>query len=102
LRTSYAATKQTDRVLTGFGRLPDPWAALSGKTFTGYQIRHGRTEATRPVAEALPGGLGFVDGPVLGVYLHGLFEQPELLEALFGATPSRSLEQTFDELADAV
>jgi adenosylcobyric acid synthase len=39
---------------------------------------------------------------VLGIYLHGLFEQPELVSALFGTPPARSLEQAFDELADAV
>jgi adenosylcobyric acid synthase len=42
-----------------------------------------------------------MDGPVLGIYVHGLFEQPGILGALFGASPRRSLEQAFDELADA-
>jgi adenosylcobyric acid synthase len=54
------------------------------------------------VAEALPDGLGFVHGAVLGIYIHGLFETPELLFALFGRRPWRSLDQAFDELADAV
>ena len=102
LRTTYAAAKQTEHTSTRFRPLPEPWAALTGKTFRGYQIRHGQTETTAPVAEALPAGLGFIDGPVLGIYLHGLFEQPELLSALFGDAPWRSLEQAFDELADAV
>jgi adenosylcobyric acid synthase len=102
LRTRYFAAKQTDRTSSRFRPLPEPWAALSGKAFAGYQIRHGQTKATGPIAEALPEGLGFVDGSILGIYLHGLFEQPELLTALFGAAPARSLEQTFDELADAV
>jgi adenosylcobyric acid synthase len=102
LRTSYGTSKQTRRTTARFLSLPEPWAALAGKSLTGYQIRHGQTTITGPVAEALPGGLGFVDGPVLGIYLHGLFEQPNLLSALFGAAPARSLEQAFDELADAV
>jgi adenosylcobyric acid synthase len=102
LRTTYAAAKQTEHTSTCFGSLPEPWAALTDMTFNGYQIRHGQTETTASVAEALAAGLGFVDGPVLGIYLHGLFEQPELVSALFGDAPARSLEQAFDELANAI
>ena len=101
LRTTFEAAKQTERTWTRFRTLAEPWAALSGKTLPGYQIRHGRTTTSGPVVEALPGGLGFMDGPVLGIYVHGLFEQPGILGALFGASPRRSLEQAFDELADA-
>jgi adenosylcobyric acid synthase len=102
LRTTYVAAKQTEHTSTRFLRLPEPWAPLTGTAFKGYQIRYGQTEKTAPVAEALPAGLGFVKGPVLGVYLHGLFEQPQLLSAFFGEAPERSLEQAFDSLADAV
>lgn len=102
LRTTYTAAKQTEHTSTRFLPLLEPWAALTGMAFSGYQIRHGQTETTAPVAEALPAGLGFADGPVLGIYLHGLFEQREPLSALCGETPERSLEQAFDELADAV
>jgi adenosylcobyric acid synthase len=38
----------------------------------------------------------------LAVYLHGLFEQPALVEALIADRPPRSLEAAFDGLADAV
>jgi adenosylcobyric acid synthase len=102
LRTTFGASKQTELTSTRFGHLGEPWSALAEKRLSGYQIRHGRTEKTGPVAEALPDGLGFIDGPVLGIYLHGLFEQPELLSALFGEAPGRSLDQAFDELADAI
>jgi adenosylcobyric acid synthase len=99
--TRFTAAKQAELTSARFGALPGPWAALGGKTFAGYQIRHGRTTATAPVGEALSGGLGFAAGPVLGVYLHGMFEQPHLVEALLGSSPERQLEQVFDELADA-
>ncbi len=102
LETRFAAAKRTERTQTRFRALPAPWAALSDRRFSGYEIRHGRTSTTGPVAEALPGGLGYVSGPVLGVYLHGLFEQPELVEALLGVPPPGSLEDVFDGLADAV
>jgi hypothetical protein len=34
--------------------------------------------------------------------VHGFFEQPDLVQALLGRAPGRSLEDTFDGLADAV
>jgi len=51
---------------------------------------------------ALPDGLGFVAGPVLGVYPHGLLEDPAIVRALLGTTPRQSVEQAIDELTDAV
>jgi adenosylcobyric acid synthase len=102
IRTRFMRSKQTERTIVQFRPLAEPWSALSRKMFHGYQIRHGQTVTSEPALEVLAPGLGFVGGSVLGIYLHGLFEQPDLLSALFGQCPSRSLEQSFDELADAV
>ena len=102
LRTTFGASKRTERTSTRFRSLPEPWATLGGRAISGYEIRHGATETTGAVAEALPDSLGFVAGPVLGIYLHGLFEQPDVLAAVVGEMPRRSLEQAFDELGDAV
>lgn len=102
LVTSFAPDKLTRRTVARFGALPEPWAALSGCSFDGYEIRHGRTRAVGEVSEALADGLGFVVGAVLGVVAHGLFESPETLGALVGTTSTRSLEHVFDELADAL
>jgi adenosylcobyric acid synthase len=85
-----------------FGQLEPPWGALSSLAVSGYEIRHGRTRVTGPCDRALPGGLGFARGPVLGVYLHGLLEEVQVVAALVGEAPSRTLDQCFDELADAV
>jgi adenosylcobyric acid synthase len=52
--------------------------------------------------EALPDGLGFASGSVLGVYPHGLLEDPAIVRALLGATPRQSVERAIDELTDAV
>ncbi len=102
LRTTFLADKRTERTVTHFAaRLPAPWTALSGRALRGYEIRHGRTHPIAPIAHALPDGLGFVDGPVLGVYVHGLFESPELVCALLGVAPRRDLEDAFEQLADA-
>jgi adenosylcobyric acid synthase len=102
LRTVYGARKRTERVRAEFAELGPPWASLSGLSLAGYEIRHGESTPVGEVAEALPGNRGFVSGNVLGVTVHGLFERPELVRALLGAAPARSLEDVFDGLADAV
>ncbi|MDT4861480.1 Cobyric acid synthase [compost metagenome] len=93
-----------------FGALTGPWAALSGVTAAGYEIHHGQTTQHPAMAaggdvarEVLPDGLGWqnAQGNVLGVYLHGLFEDPRVLHALFGAS-APTLDSVFDGLADFI
>jgi adenosylcobyric acid synthase len=46
-----------------------------------------------------------MQGNVMGLYLHGLFEDPAALQALFGNTlagPVPTLDTVFDGLADFV
>lgn len=88
--------------------LDAPWSALRDRDARGYEIHHGRTAqhpslpTARPVLfDAVGAPLGWQHGPVMGHYLHGLFEDERVMEALFGAT-SRPLERVFDELADYV
>jgi adenosylcobyric acid synthase len=102
LRTTFSAGKLVRRSRAAFGDLPEPWSDLSGVELDGYEIRHGGSEPVAPLREAIPGGLGWVAGPVLAIYLHGLFEHETAAQCLLGAVPARSLDQTFDELADAV
>ena len=86
------------------------WAALAGVCVRGYEIHQGRTEQHQGLASAgdiaravLPDGLGWqnAQGNVLGLYLHGLFEDAAVLQALFGATVP-TLDSVFDGLADYV
>ncbi|MBI2771175.1 MAG: cobyric acid synthase [Burkholderiales bacterium] len=106
LVTVFEEQKTVKRTQATFGELAGPWAALSGVTARGYEIHHGQTSqhagmaATAPV---LPGGLGWqnAQGNVLGVYLHGLFEDPAVLHALFGAA-APTLDSVFDGLADFI
>ena len=86
------------------------WAALAGVEVTGYEIHHGQTAQHPAMAKAgdiarpvLPGGLGWQNGAgnVMGVYLHGLFEDPNVLHALFGAR-AITLETVFEGLADYI
>jgi adenosylcobyric acid synthase len=102
LRTDFAQEKTVRRTEARFGELTGPWRGLSGLAVEGYEIRHGSSEPTAPLAEALPGGLGWVAGDVLAVYVHGVFENPDAVRALVGRAPARGLDDAFDVLADAL
>ena len=94
--------------------LASPWAALAGVSVAGYEIHHGQTAqhaamaAVGDLAHAvLPDGLGWCNarGNVLGLYLHGMFEDAAVLQALFGAQLGGTvptLETVFDGLADYI
>ncbi|CAM3802003.1 cobyric acid synthase [Roseateles saccharophilus] len=88
--------------------LESPWAALAGVQTQGYEIRHGRTQPHPglpapqvALCNAAGEAIGWQAGRVLGVYAHGLFEQPAVLQALFGQS-GRSLDSVFDGLADFI
>jgi adenosylcobyric acid synthase len=102
VETEYVREKLTREVTARFGAINGAWAALAGRSFRGYEIRHGQTTAAGAATEAIVGGLGFVSGPVLGISVHGLFEDPGTTRALLGAVPEQSLDDVFDSLADAV
>jgi adenosylcobyric acid synthase len=98
--TRHQAVKRTARTSVTFAPLAAPWSWLAGRRVSGYEIRHGSTRPSEGSATD-PDGLVFGCGNVLGVYLHGLFEDPAVLEAFTGTAP-RGLDATFDLLADAV
>jgi adenosylcobyric acid synthase len=102
LVTTFGRKKLTRRTTTRFTDLTPPWHSLSRLSVSGYEIRHGETTATGPAVAALPDGLGFMHGPVLGVYLHGLLENTTVVAALMGEAPARTLGHAFDDLADTV
>jgi len=110
LVTAFAPDKTVRHATAAFGELRGGWQALSGMPASGYEIRHGRTGqhpamATGQVVlrDAQGQPLGWQGGAdnVLGIYLHGLFEQPHVLQALFGAQVP-SLDAVFDGLADFI
>jgi adenosylcobyric acid synthase len=106
LVTSFEPRKTVRRTQARFGPLQGAWAALSGVTASGYEIHHGQTAqhpamaAKGEVAREVMPGLAWqnVAGNVLGVYLHGLFEDAAVLHALFGAR-APTLDEVFDRLA---
>ena len=109
LVTVFEPAKTVRRTSAAFGQLTGAWAPLSGVRAEGYEIHHGQT-AQHPamaakgdvVREVMP-GIAWQNpaGNVLGVYLHGLFEDAAVLHALFGAQ-APTLETVFDGLADGV
>ena len=106
LVTQFEPAKAVKRTHARFGAVSGPWAALAGVEAAGYEIHHGRSAqhpAMPPAPAVLPEGLGWQnsEGNVLGVYLHGLFEDPAVLHALFGAAVP-TLDTVFDGLADFI
>ncbi|MBP6719165.1 MAG: cobyric acid synthase [Rhodoferax sp.] len=114
LVTAFDVEKTVQHTCTRFEStttgVASPWAVLAGVEVTGYEIHHGQTAQHPAMAKAgdvahpvLPNGLGWQNGTgnVMGIYLHGLFEDPNALQALFGARAT-TLETVFEGLADYI
>ena len=109
LVTQFEPNKTVTLTQAQFGTLQGSWAALSGVALQGYEIHHGQTAphpamlaAGHVLHEVMP-NLAWQsgNGQVLGTYLHGLFESPAVLQALFGAH-APTLETVFEGLADYI
>jgi adenosylcobyric acid synthase len=106
LVTVFEPAKTLRHTQARFTPLAGAWAALSGVQVQGYEIHHGQTAqhpamaAKGDVAQEVLPGLAWQNGAgnVLGLYLHGLLEDPAALQALFGAA-APTLEQVFDNMA---
>jgi adenosylcobyric acid synthase len=119
VETTFAGRKATFRsracVRAGGGFL----AALRGETLAGYEIHMGRTPSPAPVIEIVeregeaisePDGAASEDGRILGLYLHGLFDNDNFRRAWLASLGAEAAgrnfgelrAQAFDRLADAV
>ena len=109
LVTVFEPAKTVRRTSAVFGALAGAWSPLSGVRAEGYEIHHGQTAqhpamaAKGDVAREIVPGIAWQNpaGNVLGVYLHGLFEDAAVLQALFGAR-APTLDSVFDGLAGAL
>ena len=114
LVTRFEPDKTVRHSRSQFAPMVDAWQALSGLAVQGYEIHQGQT-APHPAmvaagdvpvpalhdAEGQVLGWRNQRGNVLGHYLHGMFEQPEVMQALFGAD-APDLDQVFEGLADFI
>ncbi len=109
LVTTFEVVKTVQRTQAQFGAVQGRWAALKDVPVRGYEIHHGQTAqhpamaAKGDVAREVIPGIAWQNqaGNVLGVYLHGLLEDPAVMKALFGAD-APTLEAVFDGLAHGV
>lgn len=107
LATRFGRDKFLRRTSASFRGVDGAWSALAGVVFDGYEIHHGRTLGVAPhtaravLFDSRGAAVGWQQGSVLGLYVHGLFESPAVMRALFG-TEARSLDSVFDGLADFV
>ena len=110
LATLFEERKTVKHRQTRFEQLHGAWSALSGVAVCGYEIHHGQTALRDDMAvhglgtrSVLPEGLAWQSGAgnVLGVYLHGMFEDARVLQALFGVRVP-TLDSVFDGLADYI
>ncbi len=110
LVTSFEAKKTVGSTRARFaGDAQGAWQALADVEVLGYEIHHGQTAqhpamaAKGDVARELIPGLAWQNaaGNVLGVYLHGLFENASVLQALLGGG-AQTLDAAFERMADGV
>ncbi|GAA6141281.1 cobyric acid synthase [Hydrogenophaga sp. 5NK40-0174] len=109
LVTAFAAAKTVRKASICFGDMHGEWAALSGVTASGYEIHHGETQAHPAMIAAGEQVFSSVPelawhngaGNVMGIYVHGLFEDERVMRALFGDR-AQIMDQVFEGLADFV
>jgi adenosylcobyric acid synthase len=111
LSTRFEVDKTVKTTHTQFAQVHGAWQALSHLSFKGFEIHHGQTRVLsgEPHAQLVPSAMTHEliqdlawqneAGNVLGLYVHGLFENSNVLKALFGDA-GESLEQVFEGLAD--
>jgi adenosylcobyric acid synthase len=91
LVTKQAASLETD------GK---QWSWCNSKNLSVYEIRFGSTSAA-PEVRVNDENTSFEFQNILGIYFHGLFENPEIVLSFTGIAPS-SLESSLDDLASSV
>ena len=114
--TRYASVKSTVQVAGRVVAERGPLEAARGTPITAYEIHMGQTEIDGPplfalqdgTAETRPDGASSPDGRILGTYLHGLFQNGALTDAVLACLaaqkgialpPADERDDAFDRLA---
>lgn len=105
LDTRFAKDKTVRKTQTRFINFQGPWSLFSGLTVSGYEIHHGETLASEStdlssgLVELIPDiAWTNMKGNVMGIYLHGLFEDEQVMQAGFEGFSS-TLEAVFEKLS---
>jgi adenosylcobyric acid synthase len=101
LQTVFASEKTVRHTQATVPNLRGFWQSLSGLLVQGYEIHAGQSWVVPEARKPSPLFVQNASGAVLGTYLHGLFENTSVLQALCGED-SVSLEQVFERMADFV
>jgi len=107
LVTTFELNKTVKRTLAKLGQVRGALFPLSGIELSGYEIHHGQTTAHRDTLangkyiHEIAVNLAWQNdlGNVTGIYMHGLFENQDVLKALFGSQ-TITLDSVFDGLAE--
>ncbi|MCU1363555.1 MAG: Cobyric acid synthase [Acidimicrobiaceae bacterium] len=98
--TTLEREKQTRAIEMAFPAMTSPWGWLSGQHVTGYEIHHGVTSGSDALSVS-DGRLVFGSDNLLGLYFHGLFENPSVLES-FSGNVRGDLDVALELLADTM
>lgn len=74
---------------------------VEGDTVKGYEIHHGQTQAGLDARPYLEDGLGWQQGNVWGVYLHGLFENIGFRQAFLARLGWQGKSRDWDAFLDS-
>ncbi len=124
IRTQLMTAKTRCQVTGSLNQVTGIFAGLSGKTYEGYEIHMGRTEALAAEGECLEPGKNISKLPVImqqgdiyGSYVHGIFDKGDIAYAIASALAGKkglSLEEgeildyqelkerEYDKLADGI
>jgi adenosylcobyric acid synthase len=107
LITRFDAHKHLTQTQAKFSTLTGIYAPLSGIALKGYEIHCGQTQwrgddgNVALINTTHAQAVGWQRDNILGLYVHGVLEQPEIIHRLFKVTPL-SLESVFEHLADVI
>lgn len=112
--TRFTSDKRTVRVSGRVVATAGPLERAAGPEVTAYEIHMGETVTAAPPVFSVaneggrerPDGCASPDGRVIGTYLHGLFRNRAVADALLGAAEQRddpvSATDPYDRLADVL
>ncbi len=90
VKTTLRARKQRRQIRGVFVAPTGPLATLAGAEFSGYEIHMGETAPTvEGLAEFASEGTGYCRANVYGAYVHGLFDDAEVVRRLVAALARR-------------